>query len=440
MKPGEVCLNVVSSDFDPLSLSALAKADAWFASDAGGGWGNMRLVHPVGDSPEALKAKLAEIKPSHTNLYGDGVPWKLAQEAPEGHFAHDVPIDQWYVDEWGGTVGRIRFDNMPMAGASSAVLYRNYLQKVLDWPATAMQLGVCVGLLDYLAEKFPEVGQSIREQVPAYLLEERHGGGGIGPDIGGQDRNFEALAQSSRLMMIMLSGGAGDGSEGSIDANGLLIVGGPKEWLQWKPRLGVAAVFGSMESDAQTANAFPLFMLTTPGGPVVSFYDPWGDLPVWEMLTAGATAGECARKSGDGRISKCFGDCRIMLPQGVLSAADILRKVDKGELVPAKKITVDPPPPPGLGAVVVWAHYELEDAPDATTDPTQFADITAEFVKLFAAGVFWVYNDGNTAAPQIRTDPFPWKRKKVTAKYKDAADNVFLRTYKQDGKVDPANP
>lgn len=388
MKPGDTC-TLVTDHAIPADLVA-----QWRDDRAAEGWKPDAFISPT--TAAELQAELAITKPSHTLLMGDSIPFQTIWGSPDGHPVRDIEADYLYVYPWNGAIGRVYFANQPVTGKPSSQIYAEYLAKRHLWQSKQMDLPLAVSNVDYLSGPlypyYEQMIQAMRQAIPWGLLEERYGSPTLATSVPNVDNNIERWGVSGRLFAMVFAGGYP-----SYPPGGFYYVGGPDRWQAADPKIGIFGAFGSYACQLRALNSF-LTNTLTGSTTVVAFYNEAARLPVWQMLTTGATAGEVGRQNAGETYTNVLGDPTIMLTQPLLTAAQVMALVAGFD---ARLTAVEhgtptvPPVVPAGGIVIVYAHNRQ------VAHPEIFRDDTALVQQLANTGVpFAVW-------PGLQPDPFP---------------------------------
>jgi hypothetical protein len=286
-----------------------ALLDQWEADRRAEGWKVLKRIVAGGDAA-ALQTKLGSIRPDHTFLVGDNIPFLKVSADPDGHGAREIAADYKYVQDAQptpfGAVGRIWFKTQHSADVPSMDLYRRYFTKRHTWPADQVTFGPVVRFDDHLSYR-PDGAmwaKLVMEQPPSEHSEH--------VQLPQQDPDGELtrLAKSPRLIEVVFSGGQPFANPG-----GLYYFGGAASWRNADPnhpgvgpRVAILGAFGSFLCEIEWADSFLTAALTTKHT-VASFYDFHGVFPFGKMFT-GSTIGDCGRAAASkaAYISNVYGD------------------------------------------------------------------------------------------------------------------------------------
>jgi hypothetical protein len=286
-----------------------ALLDQWEADRRGEGWKVLKRIITTTDAA-ALQTRLRSIRPDHTFLVGDNVPFLKVSANPDGHGARELVADYKYVQDTQptpfGAIGRIWFKTQASADVPSMGLYRRYFTKRHTWAADQVAFGPMVRFNDHLSYR-PDGAiwaKLVMAQAPPQHSEHVQ----LGAET--LDGELTRLAKSPRLIEVVFSGGQPFANPG-----GLYYFGGAADWRNADPahpgvgpRVAILGAFGSFLCEIEWGDSFLTAALTTEHT-VASFYDCQGVFPFGRMFT-GSTIGDCgcASASKSGYISTVYGD------------------------------------------------------------------------------------------------------------------------------------
>ena len=268
--------------------------DQWEADRKGDGWKVLKRIVCTADA-RALQTRLQAVRPDHTFLVGDGVPFLKVSANPDGHGARELVADYKYVQDGQpapvGAIGRIWFKTQVSAGVDSMGLYRRYFAKRHTWAEDQAFFGPIVRFADHLSYRpdGAEWAKLVVNQAPSGRLEHLN----LPPEH--PDGELTKLAKSPRLIEVVFSGGQPFANPG-----GLYYFGGAADWRGADPahpgvgpRVAILGAYGSFLCEIEWADSFLSATLTT-SHTLASFYDMQGVFPFGKMFS-GSTIGDCGR-------------------------------------------------------------------------------------------------------------------------------------------------
>jgi hypothetical protein len=307
-QPGGRTLQLVTDAACQAKLSDML--NQWEADRQAGGWKVLKRI-VTGSDAVALQARLRAIKPDHTFLFGDGVPFLTVVADPDGHGARNINADYRFVKdetlEPFGAVGRVWFKNQAAgAKADSIELYRRYLKKRHTWEADRVRFGPMTAFDDHL--NYRPDGKLWEKAVMSQAAPDRIEHLNLGAIE--SDGEIKRRVKSPRLIEIVFSGGLI-----GTQAGGLFYFGDAAAWRNadpdnWGagPRIGIFGAYGSSLCETQLPDNLLTVVLTTQHT-IASFYDFQGVFPFGKMQS-GSTIGDCGRACAQDEfyLSNVFGD------------------------------------------------------------------------------------------------------------------------------------
>lgn len=304
-------------------------------------------INAQGMSAADLCARLVSIKPDYTVMIGDDVAHIYVFALPDGHeqrnlwacklFVTDgilvmdannvvtkAPTDSAgrYVAPF-GAISRVKYNAQSGDGRSTSEMYRQSLQKMIDWDTLVSSYSPVVAVDDHLAYSisgetiYLDVGKRVRAEIPAAILEDHQEAPTTAPD--GTDGIWVGWSNPI-LVGITLAGG-----QEFRSSPGMYYAGLTANWRADKPQAAVAGFFGSYQCDYEWDNNLVIAATTTPGV-FISIYDWAGRFPLSIFLRGGAIGDASIAFEPTGELSHFItdilgGDCSAVLP------ADMLRKL-----------------------------------------------------------------------------------------------------------------
>ena len=282
------------------------------------GWTVLKRIVSSED-PAALQTALRTIRPNHTFLVGDGVPFLTVTADPDGHGNRKIDADYKFVQDDAptpfGSIGRTWFKNQGSAKAGSMELYRRYLAKRHTWDADRVRFGPMIAFDDHLSYR-PDGAiwaKSVMNQARPERIEHL--------SLGAIETDGEITrrAKSPRLIEVVFSGGRSFAKPG-----GLYYFGDAAAWRNadpnnWGvgPRIGIFGAYGSFLCEQEWPDSLLTATLTTEHT-VASFYDFQGIFPFGKLLS-GSTIGDCGRLAAARGyyITNVFGDPTITIERAI---------------------------------------------------------------------------------------------------------------------------
>jgi hypothetical protein len=269
--------------------------DQWEADRRSEGWKVLKRII-AGPDPVALQTRLHEVKPDHTFLLGDGIPFLTVTADPDGHGARNVNADYRFVKEEAqepfGAIGRVWFKNQATGAKTESIeLYRRYLKKRHTWEADRVRFGPMAAFDDHLSYRPDGViwGKSVMEQAADDRIVHLNLG------AGDSDGEIKRRAKSPRLFEIVFSGGLISGQGVSLFYFGDAAAwrnADPDNWGAG-PKIGIFGAYGSFLCHSELGDSLLMTALTTQHT-IAAFYDYQGVFPFGKMRD-GSTIGDCGR-------------------------------------------------------------------------------------------------------------------------------------------------
>lgn len=295
--------------------------DLWEADRAAEGWTILTRIICTADA-NALQASIRAVRPQHTFLVGDDVPFLYSSQNPDGHGARPLAADYSFVT--GnletipfGAVGRLWFSTQVSASPGGMNAYRNYFANRRLWPARWQNYGQTISFDDHLTI----VGApdstwctAVRAQIPASQFESV-----VLPQTD-PDGEMVRLGTTPKMMEICFSGG-----QTTANPGGLFYFGGAARWRANNPQTPIFMGFGSFLCEIDWADSFLTSTLTT-GHTLCALYNIDGVMPFGLMLTAGQTAGDVGLHGMtggfNGPLTNVYGDPTFKTPTYVHAGAN----------------------------------------------------------------------------------------------------------------------
>jgi len=267
----------------------------WEADRRVEGWKVLKRII-TGPDAVALQARLREIKPDHTFLLGDGVPFLTVAADPDGHGARNINSDYRFVKDESlepyGAVGRVWFKNQTMGAKTTSIeLYRRYLKKRHTWEADRVRFGPMTAFDDHL--NYRPDGKIWEKAVMGQMAPDRIEHLNLGAVD--SDGEIKRRAKSPRLFEVVFSGGLVSGQGVSLFYFGDAAAwrnADPENWGAG-PKIGIFGAYGSFLCHTELGDSLLMTAITTQYT-IASFYDYQGVFPFGKMQS-GRTIGDCGR-------------------------------------------------------------------------------------------------------------------------------------------------